>query len=110
MDIPIGNISSAGLVRPAPAPVPAPAVPTPAPKVSAPTPQDTSVDANIAAAKAAQAAAQQVYAVSDKKFAIFKDASGQFVTRYVSLRDGSITYEPAPSFVKPLATKIAFNV
>ena len=35
-----------------------------------------------------------VFAVSDKSFTIFKDAGGQYVTRYTSLRDGKVTYVP----------------
>ncbi len=40
------------------------------------------------------------YAISDKEFSIFKDASGQYITRYVSLRDGTVTYTPAPVFIR----------
>mgnify|MGYP001077611666 CR=1 FL=1 len=36
------------------------------------------------------------FAVSDTKFTIFKDSSGQFVTRFTSLKDGSVTYIPEP--------------
>jgi hypothetical protein len=45
---------------------------------------------------------KNTYAVSDKEFAIFKDASGQLITRYVSLRDGTVTYVPAPTFVRDI--------
>lgn len=34
------------------------------------------------------------YPISDKIFTIYKDASGQYVTRYTSLRDGRVTYIP----------------
>ncbi|HEU5047015.1 MAG TPA: hypothetical protein VFT64_04145 [Rickettsiales bacterium] len=43
------------------------------------------------------------YALGDQTFSIFKDATGQFITRYVSLRDGSVTYVPAPVLVKHLS-------
>jgi hypothetical protein len=34
------------------------------------------------------------FPVSDMSFTIFKDSSGQFVTRFTSLRDGKVTYIP----------------
>lgn len=37
---------------------------------------------------------KDVYVVSDQNFTIFKDATGQYVTRYTSLRDGKVTYIP----------------
>lgn len=37
---------------------------------------------------------KDVYAVSDTEFTIFKDSSGQYITRYTSLRDGRVTYIP----------------
>jgi hypothetical protein len=43
---------------------------------------------------------KDVYAVSDTSFSIFKDASGQFITRFTSLKDGSITYIPEPDMVQ----------
>ncbi len=43
---------------------------------------------------------KDVYAVSDKSFAIFKDVSGQYVTRVKSLRDGAVTYIPEPKLLK----------
>lgn len=68
-------------------------------------PFDTAPNAEQAAISAEQqryervaAAAQKVagdpYPISDKSFTIFKDASGQYVTRYTSLRDGRVTYVP----------------
>ncbi len=49
-----------------------------------------------------QAASQfrDVYAVSDTTFSIFKDSSGQFVTRFTSLKDGSVTYIPEPDIAR----------
>lgn len=63
-----------------------------------------------------EAAVQQIaqsykgsYAVSDREFTIFKDATGKLITRYVSLRDGSITYEPsAPAVVKQTSGTVSF--
>ena len=44
--------------------------------------------------RAAQSFFSDVFVVSDKTFAIFKDTSGQYITRYKSLRDGRVTYIP----------------
>ncbi len=41
-----------------------------------------------------------IYVVSDRTFTIFKDASGQYVTRFTSLRDGKVTYVPEPNLFK----------
>ncbi len=46
-----------------------------------------------------QPAFKEVYAVSDKTFTIFKDSSGQYITRYTSLRDGSVSYVPEPAIL-----------
>jgi hypothetical protein len=45
---------------------------------------------------------KNTYAVSDQDFTIFKDATGKYITRYVSLRDGKVTYVPTPTLVKQL--------
>lgn len=52
---------------------------------------------------ATQAIIRDIYAVSDSKFTIFKDASGQYITRIVSLRDGRVTYIPEPEAVSYLS-------
>ena len=66
--------------------------------ISAPaTPQNVSPDAPSVEEKRYQQvirAAQSSFAVSDKTFAIFKDATGQYITRFKSLRDGRVTYIP----------------
>jgi hypothetical protein len=42
-----------------------------------------------------------IFAVSDNRFTIFKDAkTGQFITRFTSLRDGAVTYVPEPNILK----------
>ena len=41
-----------------------------------------------------------LFAAGDKKFTIFKDSSGQFVTRFTNLRDGSVVYIPEPDIVQ----------
>jgi hypothetical protein len=53
--------------------------------------------------QAVQHAAQNVanvFVVSDRTFTIFKDVSGQYVTRFTSLRDGKVTYIPEPNLFK----------
>lgn len=52
------------------------------------------------AIKQAALSFKDFYALSDQKFSIFKDATGQYITRYVSLHDSSITYVPAPVLMK----------
>lgn len=41
-----------------------------------------------------------VFVVSDRTFTIFKDVSGQYVTRFTSLRDGKVTYIPEPNLFR----------
>lgn len=50
--------------------------------------------------QAARAVVTDIYAVSDSKFTIFKDASGQYITRITSLRDGRVTYIPEPELLQ----------
>lgn len=40
------------------------------------------------------------YAVSDTTFTIYKDGSGQYITRYINLRDGRVTYIPEPQLLQ----------
>lgn len=51
-------------------------------------------------AHASKTLARDFYPVSDKSFTIFKDASGQYITRYTSLRDGRVTYVPEPKLLQ----------
>lgn len=47
-------------------------------------------------------AAEQIannYVLGDKTFAIFKDATGQYITRFTNLRDGKVTYIPEPNLL-----------
>jgi hypothetical protein len=41
-----------------------------------------------------------LYVVGDKRFTIFKDVSGQYITRFTSLRDGRVTYIPEPQLLR----------
>lgn len=45
---------------------------------------------------------KDLFVVRDSTFSIFKDAGGQIITRFTSLRDGSVTYFPEPELVKHL--------
>ncbi len=49
--------------------------------------------------RASESFFKDVYAVSDTTFTIFKDTSGQYITRYTSLRDGKVTYIPEPDMM-----------
>lgn len=48
----------------------------------------------------AASAFRDVYAVSDTRFTIFKDSTGQFITRFTSLKDGAVTYIPEPDIAR----------
>lgn len=39
------------------------------------------------------------FVISDQRFTIYKDSTGQFVTRFTSLRDGKVTYIPEPDML-----------
>lgn len=75
----------------------------PVPQVTQPEPVEKTVDAEAARVQEITRAASQYqpdpYVVSDRTFTIFKDASGQYVVRYRSLRDGTITYVPEPAIL-----------
>lgn len=43
---------------------------------------------------------QNEFAVSDTSFTIYKDASGRFITRVTSLKDGSVSYYPEPEMLR----------
>lgn len=43
--------------------------------------------------------AANTFAISDQRFTIYKDTTGQFITRFTSLRDGKVTYIPEPDMV-----------
>lgn len=50
--------------------------------------------------RASQGYVSNMYPVSDDRFTIFKDTSGQFITRITSLRDGKVTYIPEYDILK----------
>jgi hypothetical protein len=67
----------------------------------------TDMKREAAVQKAAQSYFKDVYAVSDTRFTIYKDTSGQYVTRYTSLRDGRVTYIPEPDMMQYLERRQA---
>ena len=50
--------------------------------------------------RASASASKDLYPLGDKSFTIYKDSSGQYITRYVSLVDGTVTYYPEPQLVQ----------
>lgn len=88
--------------------VAAPALPTPTAikTVHADTQSQPDFDAAAAEHKRLEMVKQaaqdiaNVYVVSDKQFTIFKDASGQYITRFRDLRDGKVTYIPEPELFR----------
>lgn len=67
---------------------------------SLPTSSPVEVEAKLQQAQAireqAVRHAANTYVISDQRFTIYKDLSGQFITRFTSLRDGRVTYIPEP--------------
>jgi len=49
--------------------------------------------------RAAESFFNDFFAVSDTTFSIYKDTSGQYITRFTSLRDGRVTYIPEPDLL-----------
>ncbi len=41
-----------------------------------------------------------IYILGDRRFTIFKDVTGQYITRFTSLKDGKVTYVPEPELLK----------
>lgn len=60
----------------------------------------TAEDRRIAAIRRAAQQVANTYVVSDKTFSLFKDTTGQYITRFTSLRDGRVTYIPEPELFK----------
>lgn len=48
---------------------------------------------------------KDIYVVSDTTFSIYKDFSGQYVTRFTNLRDGSVSYIPEPDMMQYLENR-----
>lgn len=49
--------------------------------------------------EALKAAAKDLFILGDQRFTIFKDSTGQYITRFTSLRDGKVTYIPEPQLL-----------
>lgn len=85
---------------------PAAAAPLPAPRPAADVPAPVDVQMATAeqrryeAIKKASQDAPNVYPLGDRTFTIFKDSSGQYVTRYYSQRTGQVSYVPEPEVLK----------
>jgi hypothetical protein len=67
-----------------------------------PTPSVSIAAQHEATMRQAALSFKNVYPLGDQEFSIFKDATGKYITRYVSLRDGKVTYMPEPTLVKQL--------
>lgn len=59
---------------------------------------------------AQQVAIANVFIVGDKRFTIFKDVTGQYITRFTSLRDGKVTYIPEPQLIRQTLPNSALNI
>lgn len=81
------------------------ATPVPVPGQGYDKPADTELKREAAVYRAAESFFKDVYAVSDQRFTIFKDSSGQYITRYTSLRDGRVTYIPEPDMLAYMERK-----
>jgi len=55
----------------------------------------------------ASEAAKTLFVVSDVRFTIFKDVAGDYVTRFTSLRDGSVKYFPQKSLFEMMQIRNA---
>ena len=68
---------------------------------------DTSVIDKQRRARVEKAAGDiaNIYVVSNQVFTIFKDATGQYVTRFRNLQTGKVTYIPEPELLKQSADR-----
>lgn len=72
------------------------------PSLPLPKPASNAADLEIKLQQAQESREQAIrqaantFVISDQRFTIYKDLSGQFVTRFTSLRDGKVTYIPEP--------------
>ena len=95
----------------------APAIALPDASASLPRPTDDTTEFNTHAAdqsrvEAVQKAAQQVanaYVLGDQTFSLYKDATGQYITRFTNLQDGKVTYIPEPTLFELSGHKAETN-
>lgn len=97
--IPTPPVRSASVSAPADAPARSEDT---APEIQAPAVPSAQELERMRQAQAEQAARviADYFVVSDVRFTIFKDASGQYVTRFTSLQDGTVHYIPEPNLIK----------
>ncbi|MEZ5690672.1 MAG: hypothetical protein R3D71_03275 [Rickettsiales bacterium] len=101
----LGNIPPVVIKPAVPASVPSP-VPQKKPVPTVPVGGGSGFDPIAAEQERFQAVrrvAQKLadnFVVSDRTFTIFKDISGQYITRFTSLRDGKVTYIPEPNLFR----------
>ena len=88
---------------------PKPAIPAPAPVEQKPQVAPTNADdARLEeVTKAAQVVQSNYFIVSDVRFTIFKDIAGDYVTRFTSLKDGSVKYFPQKSLFEEMKVRRA---
>lgn len=91
-------VSRAAAVLPKPAP--APELPVPAEFRPAEFDAKAAEQQRLQAVRRASEAIANVYIVGDKRFTIFKDVTGQYITRFTDLRSGNVTYIPEPQLLK----------
>jgi hypothetical protein len=108
----INSIGSGGAGIPSPQPV---RVKQPAPAAIEREPVQPQVQVQISDAERlervqrAAARAANTFVVSDVKFTIFKNSQGEYITRFTSLKDGSVTYFPEPDLLKGFGGGISID-
>ncbi|MFM9891148.1 MAG: hypothetical protein ACKVOE_11025 [Rickettsiales bacterium] len=92
--------SSPPLPTPIKSEAPTPQAPASFPGAAQPTGAEFDKKRYDAVEAASQSLFKNSYAVSDTTFSIYKDGSGQYITRYINLRDGRVTYIPEPQLLQ----------
>jgi hypothetical protein len=88
------------------------------PQVKLPVPQSTEAAPKVKAPETAEKAlyeevkrtaesVKSLFVVSDVRFTIFKDVAGDYVTRFTSLKDGSVKYFPQKSLYEMMQIRQA---
>jgi ABC-type Zn2+ transport system substrate-binding protein/surface adhesin len=49
--------------------------------------------------QASRKVVSEFFPINDMRFTIFKDGSGQYITRFTNLKDGSVTFYPEPNLL-----------
>ena len=114
----INNNTAPAVVSQPPASAPRADIQLPQPLASAPLPalapaenfDQVSADLESSRIQRVEAALESIrnsFAVSDSRFTIFRDITGDFVTRITSLRDGSVTTIPEKTLFELAAARDA---